>query len=196
MKIASVFLGFAPWIIFSVVAGPSTWTWAALAALVATAIIAVPAMVTTRQVNILDVAGLVFFGALVVLALFLDRADLQILENRAQLLSSIVLASVAYGSVALGRPFTEFYAKQQTPREYWRSPLFRRINRVLTLIWGTAFAINALCDVAVAAGASTDVFNWVIPAVVLVAAYKFTVWYPDHAGEADDRARSGAEQQV
>lgn len=192
MQKASIFLGFAPWIIFSVVAGPSTLGWAALAALASSVIITVPSYLRVRQVGVLDIASLAFFAVLAVLAVVLDRSALQILEDRAQTISSVVLAVVALGSVAVGRPFTEFYARQSTPREYWGSPLFRRINRMITLVWGLAFVVNALCDIAVSAGASTDVFNWVVPAVVLVAAYKFTVWYPDHASGQDDRARSVA----
>jgi uncharacterized membrane protein len=178
---AAVFLGFVPWIVFSLVAGPSTWMWAALAALLCSLILSVPSWRSTRSIGVLDAAGLVFFGVLVVLALVLPRATLQPIEDRAQLLSSIVIAVVALGSLAVGRPFTEYYARQQTPREYWNSPTFKQINRVITAVWGLVFVLNALCDVAVASfGASSDVFNWVVPIVAIVAAVKFTGWYPDH----------------
>lgn len=186
MQKAAIFLGFVPWIVFSVVAGPSTWMWAALAALLCSLILSVPSWRSTRSISVLDAAGLVFFGVLVVLALVLDRATLQPIEDRAQLLSSIVIAVVALGSLAVGRPFTEFYARQQTPREYWNSPAFKQINRVITAVWGLVFVVNALCDVAVAyLGASPDVFNWVVPIVAIVAAVKFTGWYPDHVTGRD-----------
>lgn len=186
MQKAAIFLGFVPWIVFSVVAGPSTWMWAALAALLCSLILSVPSWRRTRSISVLDAAGLVFFGVLVVLALVLDRATLQPIEDRAQLLSSIVIAVVALGSLAVGRPFTEFYARQQTPREYWKSPAFKQINRVITAVWGLVFVVNALCDVAVAyLGASPDVFNWVVPIVAIVAAVKFTGWYPDHVTGRD-----------
>src|SRR4051812_46829087 len=177
----AIFLGFVPWIVFSVVAGPSTWMWAALAALACSLILAVPDLRTSRSISILDAAALVFFAVLVVLALVLDRAALQPIEDRAQLLSSIVIAVVALGSLAVGRPFTEFYARKQTPQEYWDSPTFKQINRVLTGLWGGVFVLIALCDAAVGYwGADPDVVNWVIPIVAIVAAVKFTGWYPDH----------------
>jgi hypothetical protein len=177
----AIFLGFVPWIVFSVVAGPSTWMWAALAALVCSLILAVPDLRTSRSISILDAAALVFFAVLVVLALVLDRAALQPIEDRAELLSSVVIAVVALGSLAVGRPFTEFYARKQTPQEYWDSPTFKQINRVLTGLWGAVFVLNALCDAAVGyGGANPDVFNWVVPIVAIVAAVKFTGWYPDH----------------
>ena len=181
MQKAAIFLGFVPWIVFSVVAGPSTWMWAALAAFLCSLILSVPSWRSTRSISVLDAAGLVFFGVLVVLALVLDSATLQPIEDRAQMLSSIVIAVVALGSLAVGRPFTEYYAKQQTPREYWNSPTFKQINRVITAVWGLVFVFNALCDAVVAyLGASSDVFNWVVPIVAIVAAVKFTGWYPDH----------------
>lgn len=181
MQKAAIFLGFVPWIVFSVVAGPSTWMWAALAALLCSLILSVPSWRSTRSISVLDAAGLLFFSVLVVLALVLDRATLQPIEDRAQLLSSIVIALVALGSLAVGRPFTEYYARQQTPREYWDSPAFKQINRVITAVWGLVFVVNALCDAAVAyLGMTSDVFNWVVPIVAIVAAVKFTDWYPDH----------------
>lgn len=193
MKNVSIFLGFAPWIIFDVVSGPSTWMWAALAAFLSSLIISVPAYLRTRELNVLDVAGVLFFAVLVVLALVLNRSDLQILEDRAQTLSSVVLAVIAFGGLAVGKPFTEYYARQSTPREYWGNPTFRHINRVLTAVWGLTFVISALCDAAVAAGASPDVFNWVVPIVVIIAAVKFTGWYPDHVSPpGDDAEPAGA----
>ena len=192
MQKAAIFLGFVPWIVFSVVAGPSTWMWAALAAFLCSLVLSVPSWRSTRSISVLDAAGLVFFGVLVVLALVLDSATLQPIEDRAQMLSSIVIAVVALGSLAVGRPFTEYYAKQQTPREYWNSPTFKQINRAITAVWGLVFVFNALCDAVVAyLGASSDVFNWVVPIVAIVAAVKFTSWYPDHVTGRD---RQGAHE--
>ncbi|PVZ15060.1 hypothetical protein [Actinomycetospora cinnamomea] len=180
MQKAAVFLGFVPWIVFSVVAGPSTWEWAALAALICSLVLAVPDWRRSRSISLLDAAALVFFAVMLVLALVLDRAALQPIEDRAQLLSSVVIALVAFGSLAAGRPFTEFYAKREAPPEVWDTPTFKRVNRVLTALWGGVFVINALCDLAVAGGASPDLFNWVVPIVVIVVAVKVTAWYPEH----------------
>lgn len=195
MQKAAIFLGFVPWIVFSVVAGPSTWMWAALAALVCTLVLSVPDWRRSRSISVLDAAALVFFAVLVVLALVLDRAALAPIEDRAQLLSSVVIAVVALGSLAVGRPFTEFYAKRETPREYWDSPTFRQINRVLTGLWGGVFVVNALCDAAVGFwGASPDVFNWVVPVVAVVVAVKITGWYPEHVKARVDEHHHGAHE--
>lgn len=181
MKNIAIVLGFAPWIVFAVIAGPSTWAWAALAAFVCSLVTAVPPWVRTRRTNVLDVTGLVFFALLAVAPLLLAPASLQYLEDRAQLLSSVVLVVVVFGGLLAGRPFTEYYARQSTPREYWHSPTFRRINRVLTLVWGLVFVVGAVSNALVLTGASSDVFTWVVPALAIVVGVKITAWYPDHA---------------
>lgn len=194
MQKAAIFLGFVPWIVFSVVAGPSTWAWAALAALACALVLSVPDWRRSRSISILDAAALAFFAVLVVLALVLPRATLQPIEDRAQLISSVVIALVALGSLAIGRPFTEFYAKKQAPPEVWNTPTFMKVNRVLTGLWGGVFVLNALCDAAVAyLGASPDVFNWVVPIVAIVVAVKITGWYPEHAA-AQARSAHGAHE--
>jgi intracellular septation protein A len=177
-----VVLGFAPWIIFTVLCAPTTWEWATLTALIAAVVLAVPDWRRSREVSLLDVVSVVFFAVLSVLALVVDRADLLWVENRAQLLSSGVLTVVVVLGIAIGRPFSEHYARQSVPRRYWASPTFHRINVVISAVWAVAFAVNALCDAVVmlAPGTST-LLNWVVPALAIVAAVRFTMWYPDHA---------------
>jgi hypothetical protein len=182
MQKMSVVLGFAPWIAFAVLSGPSTWEWAAVTAVVLTVALAVPDWRRSRELGVLDAGSMTFFGILTVLALALDRSDMQWLENRAQLISGIALTAIAVGSLLVRRPFTEHYARQSVPREYWDQPQFRRINVVITAVWAGVFALQALCDLVVLAlPNASDLFNWVLPTLLLVAAIKFTMWYPDHA---------------
>jgi hypothetical protein len=191
MKSLGVFLGFAPWIVFTVVAGPSTWLWAALAALVVALVLAVPSWLRAKEIGVLEVAGIAFFGVLCVLALVLDPADLQWVEDRAQLLSSLVLAAVAGGSLAVRRPFTEYYARQAVPRERWSNPLFRRVNMVITAVWAVTFLLIAVCDlVVVVAPGSGALFNWVLPVLLIVAAVVFTKRYPERVRRAAVAART------
>jgi hypothetical protein len=80
---ANGFVGFVPWVIFWVVSSPSTWGYAAGGALVAALILLIPS--TDRgNVKTPDVVSVLFFGALTVAALFLDRSQLRWLENHAQ----------------------------------------------------------------------------------------------------------------
>ncbi|SFF61980.1 hypothetical protein SAMN02787118_109327 [Streptomyces mirabilis] len=175
----SVFLGFAPWIIFDVVASPSTWKYAALAALIAALVLNVPDL-RRGSFKILEAASLVFFAVLFVLGLAVDRQDLMWLETYAQTLANGVIAVVALGSLAF-TPFTEQYARESVPRQYWDTPLFRRTNRILTAMWGGVFLVTALLGLlALHVKSGSDWLNWVIPIALLVAAIRFTKWYPAH----------------
>ncbi|WP_240802440.1 hypothetical protein [Streptomyces sp. A0642] len=185
-RTGNLFYAFAPWIIFDVIAAPSTWEFAALAGLVASVVLNLPDL-RRGSFKVLEVAGIAFFAVLSLLALFLDRQDLLWLERYAQVLSSSVIAVVALGSLAFV-PFTEQYARETTPREVWGSPAFRHANRVLTLLWGGVFVATALLGLlAVHTSSGADWFNWVIPAALLVLAVRFTERYPDRVRE---RSRS------
>ncbi|MGW3203467.1 hypothetical protein [Streptomyces sp. NPDC001135] len=173
-----VFLSFAPWIVFGVVASPSTWKYAAFAALVASIVLSGQDMLAGR-LRILDMTGIVFFAVLSVLGLALDRGQLLWVETYAQVISNGLVAVVALGSL-LADPFTAQYARERTPPAVWDSPVFKHINRVLTALWGAAFALMALSTwLAVRFPAQDDWFNWVVPIALLVLAVKCTERYPE-----------------
>lgn len=183
---AKSFRGFVPWIIFWVVASPSSWEFASGGALLAALILLIPTP-DRGSIKLLDIASIVFFGALTIAGLILDRDQLSWLEDYSQAISSGALAIVVLGSLAFV-PFTEQYAREQAPREVWDSPLFKQINRMLTLVWGLVFAASAILGViAQQLDSGTDWLNWIIPIALIVGAFKFTGWYPDYA-----RAAAGA----
>ncbi len=129
---------FAPWIIFWVIAGPSNWEWAVLAAAIAALGLSARDIVH-RRLKLLDGATLVFFVVLAIVSVAVDRETLDWLERWANTISSGVLAAIGFGSLAIGRPFTLQYAKESAPREVWDTPLFKRINVVITLAWSLVF---------------------------------------------------------
>lgn len=182
---AKSFRGFVPWIIFWVVAGPSTWEYAAGGALLAALILAIPSG-DRGSIKMLDVVSILFFAALTVAGLILDRSELDWLEDYSQAISSGVLALVVLGSLAF-LPFTEQYARESVPREHWDSPLFKQVNRLLTFVWGLVFALSAVLGViAQEMDSGSDWLNWIIPIALIVGAFKFTAWYPERA-----RAQAG-----
>jgi hypothetical protein len=184
------FVGFAPWIIFWVVCSPSTWEWATLGALLAAVILAVPSA-ERGSLKILDIGSIVFFGVLALLAIFLDRADLDWVEDYSQAISSGALALIALGSLAV-IPFTEQYARDSAPREVWDTPGFKRTNVVLTTMWGLVFLVSAILGVTaqeVDSSTAREWLNWIIPIALVVGAFKYTAWYAAQA-----RGRTGAQQ--
>ncbi len=82
-------------------------------------------------------------------------------------------------TIAIRRPFTLQYAREQVPPEHWRAPGFIRSNYIITTVWALAFVVLVASDV-------TEVFLPSLPSMVgiaatvvaLAAAAKFTAWYP------------------
>ncbi len=178
----SPFIGFAPWIIYWVVAdGPSTWMFGALCAVVGALVLGVSA--GQGGPRLLEVVTAVFFVAVTIVGVIVGAEDRDWMDTYATTLSAGVLAAMALGSLAFV-PFTEQYAPESAPRQEWENAAFRRTNRVLTLMWALVFALIAVLGfVAVRAPSTVGWTKAVIPVVVIVGAIGMTQVYPNRARE-------------
>jgi hypothetical protein len=182
--LANPVMGFAPWIVFSVIEGPGRFDLAALAALGLSVAILVVGLAVGVRGKLLDLAAIAFFAVLLVLGVVGDRSVHAWLERWAGEISNVMIALVALGSVAVRRPFTSQYAREQTDPEYWDTPVFVHINYVLTWVWIGAFFVTAVV------GWYGDGplhqpdnvwTNWIVSIALLIFAIRFTEWYPDVA---------------
>jgi hypothetical protein len=85
------------------------------------------------------------------------------------------LTLIVLGSVAIGHPFTESYARESTPKEVWGTPGFRAINRTISLVWGLAFLVGTVS--LIVAGSVTGrpfLLRILIPFGALAWAYSYT----------------------
>jgi uncharacterized membrane protein len=180
---------FIPWIIFWVVADSrSTWEYGAIGALVASLVLLAPEL-QKGSVKMLDAATVVFFAAMTIAGIVVSPHDGEWLDRWANTISSGVLGGLVLVTLPF-IPFTEAYAREQTPPEIWKTPLFRRTNQVITLVWGAVFVGTAILGaIAASSPSSSDWTNWILPIALIVAGFKFTQWYPAVVRE---RARSGA----
>jgi hypothetical protein len=191
--VKSPFAGLAPWILMAVVAGEGRFEEAASAAL---GLALLTLWVGSRRgvpVHQLEVFTVVYFGAMAILGLVASDSVIDWLQLWAGELSNIALAVFAIATLVIRRPFTMAYAKDTTPSEHWDSPLFIRINYVLSAAWAAAFVVSAI------AGAYGDAVlrdndnfwtAWIIPIGALIFAGAVTEFYPDYAsGEAKSWAR-------
>jgi hypothetical protein len=196
----SPFGGFIPWILYWVIGGPSTWETAAIAALLAAVLLTVlsierppgaaPATggqagrwLDLRKIKVLDAATVVFFAAVVIVALATNRADAADLDKYAQPLSSGVLGLIGLGSILFGRPFTVDYARERTPERVWHTAAFKKINLVLTAVWTVVFLVCAglgLIAVHVHTKGWQDWLNWYLPIALIVLGVRLNTWYPDY----------------
>jgi hypothetical protein len=105
------------------------------------------------------------------------------------------LLAIVLASLATGRPFTLQYVRERVPEQYWHAPLFLNINRRLTWAWAGAFAAMVATHAAVV---FVPAVPWWLDIVVtifaLVAALRFTAWYPEHARKKA-RADVGSEHE-
>lgn len=132
-----------------------------------------------RRPKILEAGSALLFGGL---ALFvaLIHADLPIMGVR--LLVDAGLLLIVLASIALHRPFTLQYAREQVQPEIWTSPAFYRVNLVITAAWALAFAIIVLADAALLYLPQMPHQLGIVAIVgALVGAAKFTRWYPSRS---------------
>ncbi len=172
-----VFLGFAPWIAYWVIAGAGGRRAAPAAGLVAALVVGAVAA-RRRRLKTLDRVTLGFFVAdtAVTLALgpdFLGAWDVAI--------APAVLAAVAWGTLLAGTPFTLEYARDDWPREFWDAPLFRLTNTVLTATWGAIFTVNTALGLLGAARPAARVWlAGVLPQLFVALGVVASVLVPRH----------------
>jgi uncharacterized membrane protein len=169
----SIVLGFLPWIILAAL-GEHAFVPALLLSLASAAI------TTFRQFRkgspkILDTATLVFFVCVAVGVLgFAWMA----LATYMSVLVNITLTAIAWGSLAVGTPFTIQYAREQVAPEYWNSPGFMRVNQCITAVWGLDFFLSTLISAyRTFTGDPSLVWKYAWVALSLLAAL-FTRYFP------------------
>lgn len=182
--LSNPFMGFAPWIVMSVIEGPGRFELAAALSFALALAIGIAGIAVGIGWKLLDVVGIAFFGVLILVGLVVSESGLDWLERWAGELSNIAIALVALCSIIARQPFTIQYARESVPREQWNSPLFLHVNYVITWVWTGAFLITALVGW-IGDGPlhqPDNVWtNWIIQIALLIFALRFTEWYPDYA---------------
>jgi hypothetical protein len=183
-----IYLAFAPWVLFSLIARRGNLQVASVVALAASVAIALPG-VLTRRPKVLEIGAVVAFAAFCAVAFAASPAPHWV-SQYARAIAAALLALIAFGSLLL-TPFTEQYARESVPREFWSTSRFRRINRRLTLLWAfvfTAMVPSHVVAVRVGTSAANVIFNWLIPIVLVVWAAKRTA---EISGSADRAGPAG-----
>jgi hypothetical protein len=183
---------FFPWIGYAVVAGFTDWRFGALTGLAVAAGLLIAALRNGNGLEalVLEISAAVFFAVLTVVAFAAPAATLR---SYSSALSLGWLALTAWGSLVIDRPFTLGIARSEAPREVWSSPIFRRINTVLTTVWAASFTVTAAALAVVAAVAPhATVLTIVLNVLGIAVAAVFTARYPRivaaRHGVAPDRA--------
>ncbi|MFF8896170.1 hypothetical protein ACF082_01590 [Streptomyces lydicus] len=184
---------FIPWLVFAGVSSAG-WQWGALAGLVASVVLLVADRAAGLAVDyrLLEYGTIVFFAALTALAF--ARPD-SVLQLYGSALSMGWLALIAWASIAVRRPFTMGIARRMAPPEVWETPLFRRINVVLTAAWALSFTLCAIAQAVASAYAVNVIFSILIQVAGFVLPVRFTASYPERA-RARFMAQAGARTDI
>jgi hypothetical protein len=201
MSVRKVLIGFVPWVIFSLVAtraGPDAIGVAAsLAFLVALGLV-IRSVRRGESAKLLEVTAVVVFAGFAGVSLITSAGD-DFLVDYGRALAALVLAVVIFVLLPV-LPFTEQYARESVPREYWHTPRFRAVNRRISAVWGGVVAAMAVSHAVAGAVAVPDpgvrllhrpvdlVFNWVIPGLLVWLAVTVTARV---SAAASDPSRTG-----
>ena len=169
--------GFVPWIAFAAVSSVG-WQWGALAGLALAAALFAQGRRRGTPVDsqVLEISTIVYFVVLTAFSFLVPASPVQHFVGA---ISMAWLALTAWGGLAVGRPFTLGIAKQQTPEQLWTSPIFLRINVVLTAAWAIAFTVTALVLTALDVAQAGTVATVVVQVAGFVAPAIFTARYPE-----------------
>jgi intracellular septation protein A len=183
---ASGLLTFAPWILYGFASGFNHWRVASGGGLIL-CIVSLGAM-RSRGVSIklMDWTMLTFFVIASVLTIGLRSTTFPV-YNAVVVWSCFALA--AWGSVAIGRPFTAAYARENAPPEFWSNPIFVRLMWIMTLVWCGLMTVNvgfAAIGVIIGGKLAPPLFGFAMPTVLLICGFVFNSRFP-----ADYLARAG-----
>ncbi|MEJ2865381.1 hypothetical protein [Actinomycetospora flava] len=200
MSFLKTLSGFAPWIVFTLTAsrlGPGAVGVACLLALAVAVGLIAREMIKGESPKLLEVSAAVVFLALGIVAFAVPGVD-AFLAGYGRALAAAALAAIIFATLPV-MPFTEQYARESVPREFWHTERFRSINRRISAVWGAVIVGMAVSHTvagtfdAPGAGAGfrpTDlVFNWVVPGLLIWAAIAFT-HKTQAAAKADHDARA------
>jgi len=181
-----LYIALVPWVLFTLLAQHSTLKVAAVIALVAAVAIMIRS-ITQGGLKLLELGAVIAFLGFTVIAFAADHATGLWLARCSRAIAAALLAAIAFGSL-LFTPFTEQYARDSVPRQFWTSPTFKTTNRRLTTMW--AWVFTAMVPFHVLAGAidkkpTNILFNWVIPIGLII-------WGAKRSDEIAASAKSSA----
>ena len=129
-----------------------------------------------QSVKILEIGSVVLFGVLVAYTLL---AAPRWTVATVRLAVDGGLLTIVLVSLAIGRPFTLQYARERVPEPIWALPVFFTTNRLITVVWGVAFAVHVAADAAAEYVPAIPLWLDIIASIAaFVGAVWFTRWYP------------------
>ena len=165
---------FSPWVAFLVGVRFGSVYWGAAIG-IAVALVVLVRAISRHSVHLFDVIGVVYFGGLLALLAAIHPADIAPWGRYAQAVAHGSLTVIVFGSILIGRPFTEPYAREQAPAAVWHSKPFHELNRRISAVFGLAFLVGTTSLVLAGAQDSRQfLLRLVVPFGALLLAFMYT----------------------
>jgi hypothetical protein len=180
--LANPLVGLSPWIVYSLVEGNGRLELSAAIALAVAVVIVSLNWIRGSSPKLLEFSDVAYFSVLVVVVAFASPATHRWLELWGGEVANVAVFAIAFGSILVRSPFTLPYAREDTPKEYWHTPEFLRVNYLISWVWVAALAIEAASGWygdAVLKNSNDIWTGWIIQTFPLIVAAQFTIWYPN-----------------
>jgi hypothetical protein len=172
----SILLSLSPFLVFFVLMRWGSPVAGLAGALATSTLLCLVMRLRGRSVKILEVGSFVVFG---LLTAYTVAAAPRWTVATVRLAVDAGLLGIVLVSLAIGRPFTIQYAREQVPEVFWASPIFASVNRAITWVWAGAFAMMAAADVSAEWVPAIPIWVDVVASVAaFVAAMAWSRWYP------------------
>jgi hypothetical protein len=165
---------FMPWLLFLLATRITSFSGAVAVGMVA-ALVVTGRAIERHRLHVLEVASVVYFLGLGIVLGVVHPGHLDYWSRYAQAGSHAFLTVIVFGSILVGHPFTESYARETTPKEVWDTPEFHSINRTISAVWGLAFLVGTVS--LLVAGSVTErqfLLRVLVPFGTLAWAYTYT----------------------
>jgi magnesium-transporting ATPase (P-type) len=167
---------FLPWILYFILVGP-TQHQLDLAIWVAAFTSIAFEIRNLKRGYLLSWATLVFFIFLII-AVVIFRSGF--VTKYEWVFSNGALAAIALFSIFIRKPFTIQYAKEEVEEKYWDSPIFIKINYILTAVWCLSFFISLGLNILKFYIPNFNGWGYQVSTYLpTIAAIWFTGWFPD-----------------
>lgn len=171
-----VIQSFLPWILYFILAG-NTQQQLSVAIIVAAILSIIFEIRGLKKGFVLSWGTLLFFIFMFITVVLFKNSWI---AKNSWIFSNGALASIAWISILIRRPFTIQYAKEQVSKDKWQHPLFLKINYLLTTAWGLIFLINlGLHLIRIYYPSFTGLGYEVISYIPSLFGIWFTAWFPN-----------------
>jgi hypothetical protein len=165
---------FSPWVAFLLGVRVGGVYWGAGIGLAVALVVLVRAL-SGHSVHLFDVIGAVYFGGLLALLAAVHPGDIATWGRYAQAVAHGSLTLIVFGSILIGKPFTESYAREKAPERVWKTAHFHELNKKLSAVWGLAFLVGTISLIVAGSQDSRQfILRLVVPFGALLLALLYT----------------------